>query len=57
MTVGIYSTAIQYKDITGGYVPSGPQIPIWVAGAYWTSPPYPASYGYWPPSPPRSLLQ
>jgi hypothetical protein len=50
VTAGIYSTAVQYKGITGGYVPSGPQIPIWVAGAYWTSPPYPASYGYWPPS-------
>ena len=50
MTAGIYSTQVQYKGITGGYVPSGPQIPIWVAGAYWTSPPYPASYGYGSPS-------
>jgi hypothetical protein len=50
VTAGIYSTAVQWQGITGGYVPSGPQIPIWVAGAYWTSPPYPANYGYWPPS-------
>jgi len=50
LTVGIYSTAVQWQGITGGYVPAGPQIPIWVAGAYWTSPPYPSSYGYWPPS-------
>jgi hypothetical protein len=50
VTAGIYSTSVQWKGITGGYVPSGPQIPIWVAGAYWTSPPYPVNYGYWPPS-------
>jgi len=50
LTVGIYSTSVQWQGITGGYVPTGPQVPIWVAGAYWTSPPYPASYGYWPPS-------
>jgi hypothetical protein len=50
LTAGIYSTSLQYQGITGGYVPSGPQVPIWVAGAYWTSPPYPPSYGYYPPS-------
>jgi len=50
LTVGVYSTSVQWQGITGGYVPSGPQIPIWVAGAYWTSPPYPSSYGYLPPS-------
>ena len=50
LTVGIYSTSVQWRGITGGYVPSGPQIPIWVAGAFWTSPPYPASYDYYPPS-------
>ncbi|MGA3216005.1 MAG: hypothetical protein ABSD97_10005, partial [Acidimicrobiales bacterium] len=50
VTAGIYSTSVQWQGITGGYVPSGPQIPIWVAGAYWTSPPYPANYGYWAPS-------
>jgi hypothetical protein len=49
-TVGIYSTSLQWQKITGGYVPSGPQLPIWVAGAVWTSPPYPSSYGYLPPS-------
>ena len=56
LTAGIYSTQVQYKGITGGYVPSGPQIPIWVAGAYWTSPPYPASYNYARPrcSPPTA---
>ena len=41
LTVGIYSTAVQWQGITGGYVPSGPQVPIWVAGAYWTSPALP----------------
>jgi hypothetical protein len=50
LTAGIYSTSVQYQGITGGYVPTGPQIPIWVAGAYWTSPPYPSSYGYYSPS-------
>jgi hypothetical protein len=50
ITAGIYSTAVQWQGITGGYVPPGPQIPIWVAGAYWTSPPYPSSYGYDPPA-------
>jgi hypothetical protein len=47
ITVGVYSTSVQWKGITGGYVPTGVQIPIWVAGAYWTSPPYPSSYHYW----------
>jgi len=37
------------SGITGGYVPSGPQVPSG-RGAYWTSPPYPPSYGYYPPS-------
>jgi hypothetical protein len=50
LTAGIYSTSVQYQGITGGYVPPGPQVPIWVAGAYWTSPPYPSSFGYYPPS-------
>ena len=48
LTVGIYSTSIQWQGITGGYVPHGPQVPIWVAGAFWTSPPYPANYDYSP---------
>ena len=50
ITAGIYSTSVQWQGITGGYVPPGPQIPIWVAGAYWTSPPYPSSYGYYSPA-------
>jgi len=50
LTAGVYSTSVQWKGITGDYVPTGPQIPIWVAGVLWTSPPYPASYGYLPPS-------
>jgi hypothetical protein len=50
ITPGIYSTAIQYGGITGDYVPTGARIPIWIAGAYWTSPPYPASYQYVGPS-------
>ena len=50
LTAGIYSTSVQYRGITGDYVPTGPRIPIWVAGAYWTSPPYPSSFHYSPPS-------
>ena len=38
--VGIYSTSVQYPKIVGNYVPSGPRMPLWVAGAPWTSPPY-----------------
>ncbi|MGH9295668.1 MAG: hypothetical protein ACRD0B_10085, partial [Acidimicrobiales bacterium] len=45
-------TAVQWKGITGGYVPHGGKgtLPLWIAGAYWTSPPYPAKYGYPAPS-------
>ena len=50
LTAGIYSTSVQWQGITGGYVPPGAPVPIWVAGAYWTSPPYPASYRYYAPS-------
>ena len=39
--VGIYSSSLQYSKIVGRYVPraSGP-LPLWVAGAPWTDPPY-----------------
>ena len=39
--VGIYSSSLQYPKIVGRYVPraSGP-LPLWIAGAPWTSPPY-----------------
>lgn len=49
---GIYSTAMQYTGITGNYTPTGGRgaLGLWVAGAYWTSPPYPSSFGYPPPS-------
>ena len=57
LTAGIYSTSVQWKGITGGYVPTGPQVPIWVAGAYWTSPPYPSSYGYWLSVDARTVLR
>lgn len=40
ITVGLYSTSVQYARIAGSYVPSGPQVPLWVAGVTWTSPPY-----------------
>ncbi len=52
LTAGIYSTSIQYKGITGGYVPTGGSgpLPLWIAGANWTSPPYPSSTGYPAPS-------
>ncbi|MDA8292717.1 MAG: hypothetical protein M0Z33_13740 [Actinomycetota bacterium] len=40
IVVGIYSTSVQFPKIAGAFVPSGPRIPLWVAGAPWTSPPY-----------------
>ena len=46
MTVGVYSTAQQWNIITDHFVPSGAQLPLWIAGAPWTSPPYPSSSGY-----------
>lgn len=44
VTAGIYSTHYQYNLIAGSFVPApaSRQIPIWVAGAYWTNPPYPS---------------
>jgi hypothetical protein len=44
LTVGIYSTSVQYPMITGGVVPLGPQLPLWVAGVPLTNPPYSANY-------------
>ena len=42
---GVYCTKLQWQQITGGYlVPGG--MPLWIAGARWTSPPYPARYHY-----------
>jgi len=38
--VGIYSTSVQYPKIVGNYVPTGARVPIWIAGAPWTNPPY-----------------
>jgi len=38
--VGIYSTSVQYPKIVGNYVPTGARMPLWVAGAPWTNPPY-----------------
>ncbi|HUY30441.1 MAG TPA: hypothetical protein VMV02_05550 [Acidimicrobiales bacterium] len=40
ITVGIYSTSIQFPRIAGSFVPSGPRVPLWVAGVPWTNPPY-----------------
>ncbi len=40
LTVGIYSTSLQYAAIAGEYTPKGPPLPLWVAGVPWTSPPY-----------------
>ncbi len=39
--VGIYSSSLQFSKIVGRYIPrvSGP-LPLWIAGAPWTSPPY-----------------
>lgn len=40
ITVGIYSSSVQFPTIAGSFIPSGAQIPLWVAGAPWTNPPY-----------------
>ncbi|MGH9171926.1 MAG: hypothetical protein ACRD0Z_13820 [Acidimicrobiales bacterium] len=49
ITPGIYCTHVQWQDITGGYVPHGGMVSIWIAGAPYSSPPYPADWSY--PSP------
>jgi hypothetical protein len=46
ITPGIYCTAFQWDGITGAYIATGGAPLIWVAGATWTSPPYPHSYGF-----------
>ncbi|HVC24713.1 MAG TPA: hypothetical protein VND23_03045 [Acidimicrobiales bacterium] len=40
ITVGIYSTSVQFPRIAGSFVPSGPRVPLWVAGVPWTNPPF-----------------
>jgi hypothetical protein len=40
VTVGIYSSSVQFPTIAGSFVPSGAQVPLWVAGAPWTNPPF-----------------
>lgn len=40
VTVGIYSSSVQFPLIAGSFVPSGAQVPLWVAGVPWTIPPY-----------------
>jgi hypothetical protein len=42
LLVGLYSSSLQYPKIVGSYVPSnaGAQLPLWIAGAPWTSPPF-----------------
>lgn len=48
IVVGVYSTALQWNAITNHYVPTGAQLPLWIAGAPWTVPPYPTSTKYDP---------
>ncbi len=40
ITVGIYSSSLQYSAIAGNYVPAGKRVPLWIAGVPWTKPPY-----------------
>jgi hypothetical protein len=32
LTVGVYTTAYQWQIVTGGYVPNGGTVPMWIAG-------------------------
>jgi hypothetical protein len=50
ITAGIYCTAAQWEGITNDYRPRGGAPPLWIAGAMWTSPPYPSSFGFPGPS-------
>ncbi len=50
LTAGIYCTHVQWAGITNSYLPTGGAPLIWVAGAIWTSPPYPQGYGYTSPA-------
>jgi hypothetical protein len=50
ITAGIYCTAVQWAGITNSYTVQGGAPPIWIAGAPYSSPPYPASWGYPGPS-------
>jgi hypothetical protein len=49
---GIYCTSVQWAGITASYMPTGGAPLIWIAGAFWTSPPYPTTTGY--PAPPMN---
>jgi len=40
VAVGLYSTSVQFPEIAGAFVPSGPRLPIWIAGTPWTNPPF-----------------
>lgn len=44
LTVGLYSTSVQWPVITGGLVPVGAVVPLWIAGVPLTNPPYNANY-------------
>jgi hypothetical protein len=46
ITAGVYCTAVQWQGITNRYMPTGGAPLLWIAGAIWTSPPFPSSYGY-----------
>ena len=50
ITPGIYSSAVQWEGITKDYMPTGGAPLLWLAGATWTSPPYPRSFGFPGPS-------